>query len=100
MSVKIRAKAQDGEINIKCLIKHPMETGLRKDEKNEIIEEHFIREIVAEKNDVAFMTADWNPTVSRNPYLHLKCVGEKGDRIRITWKDNKGESESGSREAR
>jgi sulfur-oxidizing protein SoxZ len=33
-SIKIRAKVKNGEATVKCLISHPMETGLRKDKKN------------------------------------------------------------------
>jgi len=32
-AVKLRAKERDGVIDIKCLLSHPMETGLRKDKK-------------------------------------------------------------------
>jgi sulfur-oxidizing protein SoxZ len=33
-SIKVRAKVKSGEAKVKCLISHPMETGLRKDKKN------------------------------------------------------------------
>ncbi len=100
-AVKLRAKAKKGVIDIKCLMSHPMETGLRKDKKTgEKIPEHFIQTVTAEKNGAVFMTADFNSTISKNPYLRFKVAGEKGDKISVTWTDNKGESATGSKAAK
>jgi len=94
-SIKIRAKSKKGVINVKCLIKHPMETGRRKDkETGKKVPEHFIREMKAEKNGVEIIAADWNSTISANPYLNFKCEGEKGDKIKISWTDSKGKTDS------
>jgi sulfur-oxidizing protein SoxZ len=39
------------------------------------------------------MTADWGPAVSKNPYMSFKFKGgAKGDKVKITWTDNKGET--------
>ncbi|NCZ29654.1 MAG: thiosulfate oxidation carrier complex protein SoxZ, partial [Betaproteobacteria bacterium] len=36
--------------------------------------------------------AQWGPSVAKNPYLQFKVKGGKaGDKISITWVDNKGE---------
>ena len=100
-AVKLRAKAKKGIIDIKCLMSHPMETGLRKDkETGEIIPEHFIQTVVAEKNGVVFMNADTNTTISKNPYLRIKVAGEKGDKITVTWTDNNGKTGTGSKSAK
>jgi len=97
-AVKLRAKSKKGVIDIKCLLTHPMETGLRKDKKTgNIIPEHFIQTVVAEKNGVAFMNAYINSTVSKNPYLRVKVAGEKGDEITVTWTDNKGATGTGTK---
>ena len=50
-SIKARAKLSDGVTTVKALIKHPMETGLRKDKKTgKMIPAHFIQEVVCEHN--------------------------------------------------
>lgn len=94
--IKIRAKLKDGETEVKCLMNHPMETGLRKDEKTgEIVPAHFIQEVVCKAKDQVVMTANWSGGVSKNPYLAFKFTGgEVGDPIEITWTDNKGETQS------
>jgi sulfur-oxidizing protein SoxZ len=94
-AVKLRAKERDGVIDIKCLLSHPMETGLRKDKKSgKIIPKHFIQNVIAEVNGELFMQADINSTISKNPYLRIKVEGSKGDKVTVTWTDNMGVSGS------
>ena len=62
-SIKIRAKASNGVTTVKTLMSHPMETGLRKDNKTgKNIPAHHITEVTAEHNGKVVMvdfTADW-----------------------------------------
>jgi sulfur-oxidizing protein SoxZ len=98
--MKIRAKLKGEMVEVKALMNHPMETGLRKDKKTgEVIPAHFIQEVVATSGDKTVMTALWSGGVSKNPYIAFKFAGgAKGDSVDITWTDNKGESESASAE--
>ncbi|MBK1706540.1 thiosulfate oxidation carrier complex protein SoxZ [Halochromatium glycolicum] len=99
-NIKIRAKNSNGVTTVKSLMSHEMETGLRKDKKTgEPIPAHFIQEVTAKWNDQVVMTALWSGGVSKNPYLSFKFNGgAAGDKIEITWVDNKGESETGTAE--
>ena len=41
------------------------------------------------------LTAQWGPAVSKNPYLEFDFKGgQKGDKVVVTWEDNKGEKRS------
>jgi sulfur-oxidizing protein SoxZ len=73
-----------------------METGTRKDSKTgETVPAHYIQEVKAELNGNTVMTANWGPAVSKNPYLAFSINGAKaGDTLKISWTDNKGETES------
>jgi sulfur-oxidizing protein SoxZ len=95
-SIKIRAKVKKGEAKVKCLISHPMETGLRKNKKTgKLIPAHFIQEVVCEYNGKTVMNAQWNGTISKNPFLSFAFTGAKsGDKIKISWVDNTGKSDS------
>lgn len=95
-AIKARAKQKDGFIEVKALMSHPMETGTRKDSKTgELIPAHFIQEVVYECNGKEVMRAHWGPAVSKNPYMSFKFKGAKsGDKLKISWTDNKGESAS------
>jgi sulfur-oxidizing protein SoxZ len=95
-SIKVRAKVKEGEAKVKCLISHPMETGLRKDKKSgKLIPARFIQEVVCEHSGKTVMNAQWNATISKNPFLSFVFTGaKKGDAIKISWVDNTGKSDS------
>ena len=95
-SIKIRAKLSGDVTTVKALIKHPMDTGLVKDKKTgKVIPAHFIQEVTCEHGGNKVMTAMWGAAVSKNPYLSFKFTGAKaGDTIKLSWVDNKGESDS------
>ena len=95
-SIKIRAKVKKGEAKVKCLISHPMETGLRKDKKSgKLIPAHFIQEVVCEHDGKTVINAQWSGTISKNPFLSFAFTGAKaGDKIKISWVDNTGKSDS------
>jgi len=95
-TIKLKAKEKDGVVTVKALITHPMETGARKDKKTgEKIPAHFIQEVTCEHGGNTVMTAQWSGGVSKNPYVTFKFKGgAKGDPIKLSWSDNKGESDS------
>ena len=80
-TIKIRAKAKQGVTTVKALMKHSMETGLRKNKKTgELIPAHFIQEVTCKHNGKEVLAAAWGPSVSKNPYLSFKFEGgAKGD---------------------
>ena len=95
-SIRIRAKMKGDVTEVKALMSHSMETGLRKDKKTgKKIPAHFIKEVICEHNGKNVLTADWSVAVSKNPYLSFKFKGaNKGDSIKISWNDNMGKSDS------
>jgi sulfur-oxidizing protein SoxZ len=95
-SIRIRANIKGDVTEVKALMSHPMETGLRKDKKTgEKIPAHFIKEVNAEHKGTSVMVAQWGVAVSKNPYLSFKFKGgAAGDTIKISWVDNKGESDA------
>ena len=43
-------------------------------------------------NGKAVLNAQWGPAIAKNPFLSFKFKGgAKGDKVQITWVDNKGE---------
>ncbi len=94
--IRISAKHINNETLVKVLMRHPMETGARKDKKTgEVIPAHFIQEVTAESAGKTCFSALLSGGVSANPYISFRFKGNKGDTVKITWTDNKGESESG-----
>jgi sulfur-oxidizing protein SoxZ len=95
-SIKVRAKVKKDVATVKCLISHPMETGLRKDKKTgKLIPAHFIQEVNCEHGGSNVLNAQWNGTISKNPFLSFAFTGAKaGDTIKVSWVDNTGKSDS------
>src|SRR5574343_754744 len=91
--MKIRAATKDGVTEVKALMSHEMETGQRKDAAGAIVPAWFITELSAKHNDKVVLAAEFGPSVSKNPYLAFKFKGgAKGDKVVVSWKDNKGDS--------
>jgi sulfur-oxidizing protein SoxZ len=93
--MKIRAASKDGVTEVKVLVSHEMETGQRKDAAGAVVPAWFITELVAKHNDKVVLTSDFGTSISKNPYLAFKFKGgAKGDKITVSWKDNKGDTRS------
>ncbi len=91
--MKIRAKAEaNGVVDVKVLFNHEMETGQRKDSSGKPIPAHFIQNVTATYQGRTVLNAQWGPAVSKNPFLNFKFKGNKGDKVSITWVDNKGDT--------
>lgn len=97
-SIRIRAKMKGSVTEVKALMSHPMETGLRKDKKTgKKIPEHFIQEVKCEHKGKTMVVGDWGVAVSKNPYLSIRFKGgSAGDEVKVSWLDNKGGKASGT----
>jgi sulfur-oxidizing protein SoxZ len=90
--MRIRATLQGDVADVRILMRHPMETGQRKDAKGEVIPLHFIQNVLVIHNGKTVFDAHWSQAVSRDPFLGLRVKGAKvGDKITVTWTDNKGD---------
>ncbi len=96
--IKIRAKFRKGEITVKSLMVHPMETGFRKDtHTNEIIPAHYIKEVHAYLNAEHIYHAYIGSGVSKNPFVSFVInKGKPGDIIKMEWIDNRNNKGIGS----
>ena len=91
--MRIRAVSKGDAVEVKVLMRHNMETGQRKDGSGNIIPAHHITTLVAKCNDKVVLDAQFGPAVSKDPFLGFSFKGgNKGDKITVTWNDNKGDS--------
>jgi len=91
--MRIRAQAAGDKTTVRVLMSHEMETGQRKDAAGKIVPAWHIQEVNASHNGKLVLTAEWGPSVSKNPFMQFVIKGAKaGDKIAVTWKDNKGDS--------
>jgi len=90
--MNIRANVVGDSPEVKVWMSHEMETGQRKDAQGKTIPAWHIQSVAATWNGKTVLTAEWGPAVSKNPFLSFKFKGgAKGDKVQITWTDNKGE---------
>lgn len=91
--MRIRAVASGDITEVKVLMRHDMETGQRKDSSGAVIPPHFIQNLVAKHNDKVVLDMLMGTSVSKDPFLSFKFKGAaKGDKVSVTWTDNKGDS--------
>jgi sulfur-oxidizing protein SoxZ len=90
--MKIRAQLSGDTTEVRVLMAHEMETGQRKDAAGKNIPAHYIQLVNVAHNGKQVFAAQWGPAVAKNPFMSFKFKGAgKGDKIQVTWTDNKGE---------
>jgi sulfur-oxidizing protein SoxZ len=91
--MKIRAAVKDGVTEVKILMQHEMETGLRKEADGTLVPAWFITEVKAQYQGRAVLEAQFGQSISKNPYLlfHFKG-GAAGEKVTVSWVDNKGDT--------
>jgi sulfur-oxidizing protein SoxZ len=89
--VKVPKSAAAGEIiQIKTLISHKMETGLRKDKKGNVIPRMIINKFSCTLNGKVVFSADWQAGISANPYLAFKLKAMESGKLEFKWVDDDG----------
>ena len=89
--MKVRATLKGDTADVRVLMNHPMETGLRKDSDGKVVPMHFIQEVTVKLNGKTVIEGQISQAVSRNPVFSFRVKGAKsGDKVEIGWLDNKG----------
>jgi sulfur-oxidizing protein SoxZ len=95
--MRIRAALKGDVVEVRVLMAHIMETGQRKDANGATIPAHFIQQISAKHNGKLVFSGQLGPAVSKDPFLQFSFKGgSKGDKIEVTWTDNRGTSRTDS----
>ena len=93
--MKMRATLAGGYTDIRVLMTHPMETGLRKDQDGKLVPMHFIQSVIVKVNGKTLIDSQTSQAVSRNPVFSFRLKGgARGDKIEVSWVDNQGETNS------
>lgn len=73
-SIKIRTKTTNGITTVSVMMRHPMETGRRKDpETGEVIPMQHIQQVTCQLNGETVMSAVIGAGISTNPFFPLIC---------------------------
>jgi sulfur-oxidizing protein SoxZ len=94
-SIRVRAIANGEITEVQTLIQHPMDSGFVKNENGQFIPAHFIQELTFEYDGKKVFVADWGTAVSKDPYVKFSFKGgSKGGELKVSWIDNKGETDA------
>jgi len=94
-SIRVRAIANSEITDVQTLIQHPMDSGFVRDENGAFIPAHFIQELTFEYDGRKVFIADWGTAVSKDPYVKFSFKGgNKGGELKVSWIDNKGETDA------
>lgn len=91
IKIRMRGKSKGGMADIKGLIKHPMESGVRMNKKTgKPYPAKYIDIVKVSVNGADAIDAQWSGAVSANPYMKVRVKAEKGDKVTLTLSDNDG----------
>jgi len=94
-ATRMRAILKDGATDIRLLMTHPMESGLRKDATGQLVPQRFITDVHATLNGRTVLSAKWSFAVSQDPFLWFRVQGAKpGDKLAVEWRDSTGDHRS------
>ena len=89
--VSVPAQARRGEIiEIKALVRHPMENGFRHTQTGERIPRNIITNFVCRYDGVEIFRATLHPSITANPMLVFSTVATASGRIEFSWTGDNG----------
>ena len=92
--VKVKAKEKKGLVKAKMLVKHPMESGMRKDENGNAIPTHHLKEVTIKYKEETVFYGEFGTGVSKDPFVAFNFKGAKGDTFSVSAIDNLGKTGS------
>jgi sulfur-oxidizing protein SoxZ len=93
--MRIRATVVGDSTEVKVLMSHQMETGQRKDAQGKTIPAWFIQTVAITHDAKTVLAAQWGTAIAQNPFVSFKFKGgAKGDKVQVTWIDNRGDKRS------
>jgi sulfur-oxidizing protein SoxZ len=95
MRIRAQMNSTANTATVRVLMSHDMESGQRKDTAGAAVPAWFIQEVTAQHNGKTVLSAQWGTSISKNPFLEFNLKGAKaGDKISVSWKDNRGATRS------
>lgn len=89
--VSLPASAKRGEIvEIKALIRHPMETGYRVDSRGRPIPRHIVTRFAVTYAGEEVFRMDLTQGVAANPFIAFTTLARESGELVFTWEDDQG----------
>lgn len=89
--VQVPSSAAKGDIfQVKALVSHPMETGLRHDSEGNVIPRKIIHTFICRYNGDDVFVADLHEAIAANPYLEFCLRATESGRLEFVWQEDGG----------
>jgi sulfur-oxidizing protein SoxZ len=89
--IRLPKLAKKGEIiQIRTLVSHVMESGLRKDVEGRVVPRIIINRFVCTFNGRLVFACDLEPAIAANPYLEFSAKVEQSGTFRFVWTSDDG----------
>lgn len=89
--IRMPATAKKGEVvEIKTLISHVMETGLRRDAENKVIARKILNKFTCSYNGKQVIRIDLHPAIAANPFIAFFVMAEETGTLEFVWTDDDG----------
>jgi sulfur-oxidizing protein SoxZ len=86
-----KKQAKKGDlVEVKALVSHVMETGLRRDASGSTIARKILNKFSCTVNGKEVFSVDFEPAISANPYIQFKFRAEQSGPVVLTWTDDDG----------
>jgi sulfur-oxidizing protein SoxZ len=86
-----KKEAKKGDlVEVKALVSHIMETGLRKDADGNVIPRKILNKFICMVAGKQVFAADFETSISANPYIQFKFRAEESGSVVLTWVDDDG----------
>ena len=93
-SIRIKTVPVAGGTEVRALINHPMSLGQRDRTSGKFTNAHYVEDVVVALNGKTIVQGDLSSGIASNPYLMFTVRGAMpGDKLRLSWKDNRGGSD-------
>ena len=83
--------ARGQAVEIKALMRHPMETGYRVDDMGRPIDRHIIERFQVLYGDEVVFAIDLTQGVAANPFFAFFVVATESAELRFEWLDDRGQ---------
>ena len=89
--IQVPSAAAKGEsFQVKAIISHPMETGLRHDQQGQAILRAIINAFRCRYNDEIVFGVELHEAVAANPYLEFYLRATQSGRLEFVWEEDGG----------
>jgi sulfur-oxidizing protein SoxZ len=89
--VVVPSAAVKGEVfQVKTIISHEMETGLRHDDQGNVIPRKIINRFVCRYDDAMVFSVDLHEAIAANPFFEFSLRATESGRLEFIWEEDGG----------